>query len=1031
MIQKNRKKALVLAISSALWGTAVYAQEEATTPDTDEAVGEVIVKGVRASQAKAIDIKRNNANIVDSIVAEDIGKLPDATITDSLQRVTGVQIKREANEGTALNIRGMPQVMSALNGEQFLSPWNITEVGANFGDIPAGMIAGADVYKSQSAKTLAGGISGMINLKTVSPLSLKEGFTGNLRIEGSQGHLSKTEYKADGSKDTRQPDSSINVFVGNNFDGAAAFTLAGFHSTSYAANYGVNSNIHFAFLDHKNGTPGDPLDLNQNGDTVNDWYMVPDGFRANSSFVERVRDGASFGLEIPLGESFTLKGDIFYTKMDQSERRVEAGFSASATEKSFHQKDNPNPKESDIYDLLLPDSVVADAGDFTYVDLQGNTQTRHLHTVQVAHVMSPEFMSNSGSNINRTEALNSSIQLSYNNSDNLEASVRYVYAEAAKSNRYANLQQGQPAWDFYDSKIKDIYDLTVDYRGEFPSFSFPSDPQLTDLTKLKGYQVNAGGDDVDASLNVLRGDAKLTLDKGIIESVEAGIRYGVRDANNSRYRYMTPTGRYPGYDPKVPADKKWQLLPGNAVWTQWAGFRTFNPADENKDLVAAGFVPPDFPASADNPLLTQFRDFGPVKGLETGVSAVNPSAWDAPLVFMRKFYPGTKSITDPSFQYEVTESTASGFFQLNLVNDDWIIPFKGDVGVKIIETDREIVKSRIPEVLDKFNSVGYDSDRVAFVSESDTYNRSFTDVLPSVNMNFFPADDVVLRFGAAKTMTTNNLDNVGQSLTVWTTDCEKKDVAPVWDGTRYVPQTVRCVSGGSDTGNVDIKPWRANVYNAAGEWYFDKNAILGVGIFMIDVRSAVQSGQEQRHFLDYDGIDRGTIANVWASKNVGASKLYGFEMGYKQPFTFLPGAFLSATGIELNYTYSQSESTDSDLYGELLPLQSNSKHQSNMILWYDKSGFNFRVAYNYRSAEYLGRAGVAFNGAIINFGQWAEPTGYLDVSASYYLNQHLNLYVSGNNLTVQNRRSYSQFSGQFNSNYAQERKLNMGITLSL
>ena len=201
MIQKNRKRALALAISSALWGTAVYAQEQ-TPAATPDGVEEIIVKGVRASQAKAIDIKRNNVNVVDSIVAEDIGKLPDATITDSLQRVTGVQIKREANEGTSLNVRGMPQVLTTLNGEQFLSPWNITDVGANYGDIPAGMIGGVDVYKSQSANTLAGGIAGVVDLKTIKPLALKEGFTGNVKLEASQGSRSKKEIPARASQMT-------------------------------------------------------------------------------------------------------------------------------------------------------------------------------------------------------------------------------------------------------------------------------------------------------------------------------------------------------------------------------------------------------------------------------------------------------------------------------------------------------------------------------------------------------------------------------------------------------------------------------------------------------------------------------------------------------------------------------------------------------------------------------------------------------------------------------------------------------------
>ncbi len=154
-----RKEVLALAISCITWQSTAFAQEAKVKSDSqlEEApvdsglIEEVVVLGVRGAQAKAIDLKRNSSNVMDSIVAEDIGKLPDVTITDSLQRITGVQIKREANQGTSLNVRGMPQVLTTLNGEQFLSPWSITGVGANYGDIPAGMIRGVDVYKSTSA----------------------------------------------------------------------------------------------------------------------------------------------------------------------------------------------------------------------------------------------------------------------------------------------------------------------------------------------------------------------------------------------------------------------------------------------------------------------------------------------------------------------------------------------------------------------------------------------------------------------------------------------------------------------------------------------------------------------------------------------------------------------------------------------------------------------------------------------------------------------------------------------------------------
>ncbi|HEY8938920.1 MAG TPA: TonB-dependent receptor plug domain-containing protein, partial [Cellvibrio sp.] len=160
MSSPNFKKTIlsscVAAFSVATLSSPVLAQN---APADDKLVEEIIVSGIRGSQKAAVDVKRNSAVIVDSIVAEDIGKLPDVTIADSLQRVTGVQIQRTAGEGSSLNVRGMPQVLTTLNGESFLSPWSITGVGANYSDIPASMISGVDVIKSQSASTAAGGIS--------------------------------------------------------------------------------------------------------------------------------------------------------------------------------------------------------------------------------------------------------------------------------------------------------------------------------------------------------------------------------------------------------------------------------------------------------------------------------------------------------------------------------------------------------------------------------------------------------------------------------------------------------------------------------------------------------------------------------------------------------------------------------------------------------------------------------------------------------------------------------------------------------
>src|SRR5690606_22331981 len=165
----TRKTMLALAIGCALSGGNLYAQaQESMATDGELAnIEEIVVRGVRASQAQASDIKRNSRTVVASIVAEDIGTLADGPMTDSRPRVSGVQITRTAGEGSSLNSRGMPQVLTTLNGEQFLSPWAMTEVQANYSDIPAGLISGVDVYKSQSANMLAGGISGVVDLKTL------------------------------------------------------------------------------------------------------------------------------------------------------------------------------------------------------------------------------------------------------------------------------------------------------------------------------------------------------------------------------------------------------------------------------------------------------------------------------------------------------------------------------------------------------------------------------------------------------------------------------------------------------------------------------------------------------------------------------------------------------------------------------------------------------------------------------------------------------------------------------------------------
>ena len=152
--------------------------DRVAAPDqAGEEPADIVVTGIRASQARSIEVKRNADSVVEAISAQDIGKLPDVTISDSLQRIPGVQIRREAGEGGAVNIRGLPQVTTLMNGEQFLGANSVTAVQPNFTDIPSQLFSGATVFKSPTASLQQAGLTGTIDLLTRRPFDLKQGLT--------------------------------------------------------------------------------------------------------------------------------------------------------------------------------------------------------------------------------------------------------------------------------------------------------------------------------------------------------------------------------------------------------------------------------------------------------------------------------------------------------------------------------------------------------------------------------------------------------------------------------------------------------------------------------------------------------------------------------------------------------------------------------------------------------------------------------------------------------------------------------------
>lgn len=192
----NRKSTLgtQAALGTLLCGLSAGPALAADAAATDDGTETVVVTGVRASLQSAQERKQNSLEIVDSVVADDIGKLPDNNTTEALQRVSGVQVQRNYGEGQQVQVRGLSQVQTTLNGRDVFTAQGTR--GLNFQDVPAELLAGIDVYKSPSASQLEGGLGGLVDLRTRKPFDFK-GLTVAGSAMGNYGDLSgKTSPQA-------------------------------------------------------------------------------------------------------------------------------------------------------------------------------------------------------------------------------------------------------------------------------------------------------------------------------------------------------------------------------------------------------------------------------------------------------------------------------------------------------------------------------------------------------------------------------------------------------------------------------------------------------------------------------------------------------------------------------------------------------------------------------------------------------------------------------------------------------------------
>ena len=208
----SKKTTLMAATALGLLGawmvpSAVLAQDASTT-----AVEEIVVTGIRASQQQSIDIKRNAVGVVDSIASEDLGKLPDQNVAESLQRIAGVTIERNRGEGRYVSVRGFGPKFNAVtvNGRTLATDNNGREF--SFDVLPSEIISGADVYKSPQANVNGASIGATIDVRTLRPLEQRQAFSAAGSVSGTWAELrDKYNPEASGVVSWRNADRTLGV----------------------------------------------------------------------------------------------------------------------------------------------------------------------------------------------------------------------------------------------------------------------------------------------------------------------------------------------------------------------------------------------------------------------------------------------------------------------------------------------------------------------------------------------------------------------------------------------------------------------------------------------------------------------------------------------------------------------------------------------------------------------------------------------------------------------------------------------------
>jgi len=922
----------------------------APSEETSDPAVEVTVVGTRASLQSAIERKRKAGTVVDSIVAEDVAQFPDKNIGEALQRITGIQLQRDFGEGVAVSIRGVEPDLNRveINGISVLGNAGGGERRADFRELASELVKSIDVFKGYTANMTEGGIGGTVSITTRRPLELAKPL---FSVTASAEYLD--------TEDSTQPRGNI-TFADKLFNDRFGFLLNVTYDHVDTRGDFIRDTDWVRLADFDSSTR--PTDKT----TVNPLYASYDTFASCAAITDNTQRTACqtqffdnspriprYGIWQRSDKRTSGMATLQYQFTDNLDVWVEG-----------QMNDRSNRLIDNNYSI---DLLAASRINGATVVTDANHNVIDLYTAANA----PTATTGAGAifGTSRRDFAYEQNSKYYSTGFNWELSKLKITALGVHSTATTDTESNSLGIAATIPNIR----VTLDPSTGVPRFTFPDgvDPQ-SPATYNAGPSLQYRPEEIETSEDQAKLDFDWETDLPLLKLVKFGAQY--REAQSLRYNgggYTMTNGTVvpsanvttdvvvgPNTNLSNPLSPVWSLQRlqefVNAVGFQTSG--TFFDNDEvSRDGIPDSWLTPVIGAATD------YFDF---------------SRFNHDRVRSANGFPQIPA-------HNISENISALYLQGNFETEVFQLPVSSNIGVRYTQTKDDAmgsntIRQRRP------NGTGGFTD-VTLGVQSITLNNKYDDVLPSFNVSLQIRPDLISRFGYAKVLARPKPTDL-----VPNSNC-------LFDLTGSVGDSIldTCTAG-----NPDLKPYRADQFDLDLGWYPNPDTLLSGALFYKNVKTFILQRTLVR---GVDLFKDGVLYDVTQPINGTGSKLRGVELSAQTAFTFLPKA-LSGFGSVVNYTYSDAKDVGlfNSLTGEELGFPGLSKNSYNIILYYDRSALDVRLAYNSRTS-YLQAAADRTGNPLIRDG-----SAYLDGKITYrFEHPQISLFFEAKNLTAETERATS------------------------